>query len=130
MIARDGRLLYLSGDEIEGNMARKTTQPTQTPKRGRPPLYGEAMAGRTRQALHKQQIEVCLAEVAFALRLVLRHSDADTKAGFRANYRGPSGERLHRGLRACLKGGSEATPRCWPSLMPCSVFRQITKYRY
>jgi hypothetical protein len=89
-------------------MARKTTQPTQTPKRGRPPLYGEAMAGRTRQALHKQQIEACLAEVAFALRLVLRHSDADTKAGFRANYRGASGERLHRGLRACLKGGSES----------------------
>jgi hypothetical protein len=47
------------------------------------------MAGRTRQALHKQQIEAGLAEVAFALGLVLRHSDDDMKAGFRANYRGP-----------------------------------------
>ena len=89
-------------------MARKTTQPTQTPKRGRPPLYGEAMAGRTRQALHKQQIEAGLAEVAFALGLVLRHSDDDMKAGFRANYRGPAGERLRRGLRACLRGESES----------------------
>ena len=89
-------------------MASKTTQPTQTPKRGRPPLYGESMAGRTRQALHKQKLQADLAEVAFALRLVLRPSDADTKAAFRANYRGTGGERLHRGLRACLKGGSES----------------------
>jgi hypothetical protein len=85
-------------------MARKPTQP----KRGRPPLYGEAMAGRTRQALHKQQTQAGLAEVAFALRLVLRHSDADTKAGFRANYRGTAGERLRRGLRACLRDQSES----------------------
>jgi hypothetical protein len=89
-------------------MARKTTQPTQTPKRGRPPLYGEAMAGRTRQALHKQRLQADLADVAFALRLVLRHSDDDTKAGFRANYRGTGGERLRRGLCACLKGHSES----------------------
>jgi hypothetical protein len=89
-------------------MARKTTQPTQTPKRGRPPLYGEAMAGKTRQALHIQRLQADLDEVAFALRLVLRHSDDNTKAAFRANYRGPSGERLHRGLRACLKGDSES----------------------
>ena len=96
-------------------MARKTPPPP-APKRGRPPLYGEAMAGRTRQALHTQRMQADLAEVAFALRLVLRPSDADTKAAFRANYRGTGGERLHRGLRACLKGGGESNARCWPSL--------------
>jgi hypothetical protein len=91
--------------KLRAIMARKTPPPP-APKRGRPPLYGEAMAGRTRQALHTQRMQADLAEVAFALRLVLRPSDADTKAAFRANYRGTGGERLHRGLRACLKGGS------------------------
>jgi hypothetical protein len=98
----------LSVTKLRASMARKTTPPTQPPKRGRPPLHGEAMAGRTRQALHKQQIEAALAEVAFALRLVLRHSNENMKAGFRANYGGPAGERLRRGLRACLKGDSES----------------------
>src|ERR1700733_2791081 len=88
-------------------MARKTPPPP-APKRDPPPRYDEAMAGRTRQALHKQKLQADLVEVAFALRLVLRPSDADTKAAFRANYRGAGGERLHRGLRACLKGGSES----------------------
>ena len=88
-------------------MARKTPPPP-APKRGRPPLYGEAMAGRTRQALHTQRLQADLAEVAFALRLVLRHSNENMKAGFRANYGGPAGERLRRGLRACLRGESES----------------------
>jgi hypothetical protein len=94
--------------ELRAIMTKKTTPSTQAPKRGRPPLYGEAMAGRTRQALHNQRLQADLAEVAFALRLILRHSDDDTKAAFRANYRGTGGERLHRGLRACLKGHSES----------------------